>query len=1623
MSIQSTRRRIYLATGLLITTITALLWLARNESPVHPATLKATASAAQDASPPDSRPRIAKASQKQAIPPSERINSEEVWDIDLGGQPLSIALALDEAVLRDADGKESIARLSPPATEETLPARLAELSAPKGVFPVAYLAGKERSTATRRIVTPDLRVQLDAAAAEKVATANQLVIKDRPSYAPGWVVMTAKSPFAALDAMINLRAIQEVASADVLLAVQHNLRALPNDPLVTSQWHLKKTTGSSIGTDVNIETAWNYPSTTGSRGLGIRIGVVDDGLQTAHPDLAPNVDTTNDKDWNGGDADPNPGTGDDHGTACAGNAAAKGNNGIGVSGTAPDATLVGMRLIAAAVTDAQEAEAMTYLPDLIQIKTNSWGPNDTGTSLDSPGPLTVAALQNAATTGRGGKGSIILWAGGNGGDVSDNSNYDGYANSIYTIAIGATDSAGKRAYYSEPGSNLVACAPSSGITGTLGITTVDRTGSSGYNTASSASGGDYTNDFGGTSSATPTAAGIVALILEKNPNLGWRDVQEILIRTAVKPPSSTGWVDNTAGFHFNHDFGAGLIDATAAINLAANWTNLPAQTSATSTRTGLATAIPNNNAAGATTTFDLSASSIRVEQVTLKLSATHSYRGNLKVTLTSPGGMSSTLAEVHPDTNANYSNWTFSSVRNWGEISTGTWTLKVADLSSTGNSTGGTLTGAELKIFGSPGTPVNPAPIAQITQPTDGQVFSPGVSVTVNVSASDLVASGGAGVVSQVELFDNNISLGTDATAPYSFSYTPALGSHSLIAKATDSEAAVGTSVSVNFTVVNQAPVITAAVLSAIGQSYSDVPLTVSSITASDPEGTALTYSYQWQSSVNQTVFTNEPGATSVTAPALAGKLLRCVVTASDGSFSSTAFTTAAVNLLTRPGTVASTGTPYSYTSGLVLRGTDSALSRRAIINEFSQGPSGSSSEWIEILTLQAGSLAYWDLHDDAGNIVIFLDAPVWDNIPAGTLIVVYNGASKDPLLPADDLDPSDKRMVVSSTNPAYFDAASDAWLPLGNSGDSIFLADDTAAVVASVAYGSSTGATPNVGSVGSAKSAYYAGDTDTGANLAANWRVTTSLTSRNLRAFLPGVTLTGGSYSQNFNTTPGVSGTTYPDGWTSYDGSTADAAMVAGTQASTVGANYNYGSRIGLLGSGSAFEPSSLVLALANTTGLSGMKISFDVVKIREQTRSMGFKLQYSTTSATTGFTDVAGGAYTSAAIAEGTVTSFGNIVLPASVENLSTTVYLRWLYETASGTGSRDGLALDNVVVSTATAAPTLTLTVTPTTFAENIGTTAATGTVRIPAALGAPLIVTLGSSDTSEATAPATVTIAAGQTSSPSFAITAVDDLISDGPQSVTLTASALGYADSALVLTVTDNEPTVEGVTPGTANNAANLGFVTAIRNGSLNTPALFRIGVGATIPTALTLNPSTGTLSGTLAASNPAGDYLIVIERYNTLGETVSQTYTLTLTAGASDTYAAWISNYPAVGAASGLNDDADRDGIPNGIENILGTAPDASTTGLTQISATATTLVFRHSRSNSIASDLTSSYEWSGNLVNWQPSAATEDGTSVTISTATITDTTAPDNDLVEVTATMTGTSKPQIFVRLKATR
>ncbi len=399
-----------------------------------------------------------------------------------------------------------------------------------------------------------------------------------------------------------------------------------------------------------------------------------------------------------------------------------------------------------------------------------------------------------------------MWAAGNGGDVLDNSNYDGYANSIYTAAVAAFDSLSRQAYYSEPGANILVAAPSSGDVPSLEITTVDRSGANGYNTGSTSgelSDANYTQTFGGPSSATPTAAGVVALVLQANPNLGWRDVQEILIKSARKVnPTDPDWKTNGGGFHFNHKFGAGLIDAAAAVALAKKFPALGAMRS-TSVVSTTSTPIPDNSTTGVTRTFSFTSAPVsRVEHVTVKLTVTNVPKGQLEVTLTSPSGTVSRLCETGSDTANKFTGWTFMTVRNWGENPGGTWTLKVADRKS---GTTGSLTSAEVTLFGSSGAIVNPPPVVTLTAPTEGQTFPPNSAVTLTATATDLNAIGNAGIISQVQFFNGATSLGIDTTAPYSIAWTTpaAVGGCVLTARATDTEGAAATSVPVNVTIAN----------------------------------------------------------------------------------------------------------------------------------------------------------------------------------------------------------------------------------------------------------------------------------------------------------------------------------------------------------------------------------------------------------------------------------------------------------------------------------------------------------------------------------------------------------------------------------------------------------------------------------------------------------------------------------------------------------------------------------------------------------------------------------------------------------------------------------------------------
>jgi subtilisin family serine protease len=782
------------------------------------------------------------------------------FSIEHGGALRELALAKDELYVRNADGIGRVVSIPPASNASELLGQIEKLHKEPGSAPelILYPPGAARNESTRRIVTRDILIEADSrTAADSLATASGLSFKSAPGYAKGKYIYEAPSSPEALAFFVKTA---DSASPYVtpLLASKVAKMAMPNDPLVQKQWHLKfqNQLGAVTGTDVNVESVWKYPSTTKFnssnatgghiRGNGTTIGIVDDGMEWSHPDLLPNVLRNLQKDWNGKDFDPKPYfSNDNHGTACAGVAAARANNRIGVSGVAPEANLVGMRLIADAQTDADVAEAVTWYPDAIHIKSNSWGysPFTTNSStrlfeswnpIVSPDPLTEAALEYAAKYGRGGKGSVITFAAGNSDEFKLTSNgtaqksgarvdFQALPNSIYTIAVGALNSLGKKSNYSQVGSSLLISAPSNTTDGTgLGIMTTDNKGPRGYNYGvhntqftwppvnDFKGSGDVTQNFGGTSSATPAVSGVIALMLQRNPNLGWRDVQEILIRSAVRiDASDSDWItanrtDHVTGnltvpFHFNHKFGAGLVDAAAAVALSGNWTNLKSQKSETVT-----TNSTNAIGSGATVnrTFTVNGTNLRVEHATLALTVTDIPKGDLTITLSSPTGSNSTLCEPHSDTTNTFTNWKFMTVRNWAESSNGTWTLSITN---NGTSTGN-LTNAELIVYG---TPMSSNATTTVTLTASTTLATLSTNITLNATAvavgSNGSATGNITVVQFFQTFNSTTTLIGNGTltgnasnpAAYTLSWNTAnltAGNYSITANATSSGNVTGVS-------------------------------------------------------------------------------------------------------------------------------------------------------------------------------------------------------------------------------------------------------------------------------------------------------------------------------------------------------------------------------------------------------------------------------------------------------------------------------------------------------------------------------------------------------------------------------------------------------------------------------------------------------------------------------------------------------------------------------------------------------------------------------------------------------------------------------------------------------------
>ncbi|RMG63858.1 MAG: peptidase S8 [Chloroflexi bacterium] len=534
------------------------------------------------------------------------------------------------------------------------------------------------------LYTENLFVKFDDEA--KAATCRQLIkkygltIKSPVDYVRNGYFLGAPEGIGLEVFDVAQRLLQEEAVEychPELIRRRRDRAAFPN------QWHLRKTTigGRVIDQSANVEAAWAL-----SQGEGVTIAIIDDGVDIDHEEFGSAGKIVAPRDVTRRTDDPRPGNSDNHGTACAGVACANGM--FGASGVAPKARLMPIRLTSG-LGSQHEADAFVWAAqhgaDVISC---SWGPAD-GQWWNPNDPLhkqvvplpdsTRLAMDYAVRNGRNGKGCVILFAAGNGNESVDN---DGYASYDKVIAVAACNDMGTRAAYSDYGKAIWCAFPSNHGHPSLtpGIWTTDRTGAPGYNPGQTSRGdaqGNYTNSFGGTSSACPGVAGVAALILARNPDLRWDEVREIIKNSCDKIDAANGNYDANGHSPW---YGFGRVNARKAVELAAP--PQPQPVVIVSVKQDVP--IPDLKSAKLSATV---AETRPLKGLKVWVDIEHTYRGDLVVTLKPPAasGIGDIVLHNRQGGAANHIKQTYDAANTpalasvAGKSPSGEWTLLVAD--------------------------------------------------------------------------------------------------------------------------------------------------------------------------------------------------------------------------------------------------------------------------------------------------------------------------------------------------------------------------------------------------------------------------------------------------------------------------------------------------------------------------------------------------------------------------------------------------------------------------------------------------------------------------------------------------------------------------------------------------------------------------------------------------------------------------------------------------------------------------------------------------------------------------------------------------------------------------------
>lgn len=559
-----------------------------------------------------------------------------------------------------------------------------------------------------------------------------------------------------------------------------------NDPLFASQWNLVNTgqryVDNANGTaaaneaagravnggmllDINVRDAW----AAGYTGKGIIQSVSDDGFFLAHEDIQNNLDAA--KAYNGSNAQvgaaafvtansvANAAAAHQHGTVVGTIAAAEANNGLGIVGVAFNSKLI-PALILETQPAADLAAHLNYLrANNVDVSLNSYGAdpafsenygNYMGMAPGYTGPDQTAnlavgvAIRQAAELGRNGLGMVIEFSAGNQRGTGADSALTMGTSSRFVMAVGATDEVGNVAEYGSRGTNiLVSAFGGSGpgdqtVNAGFGIIAGDNEGqlNNGYNPTPNNPQYSFFNT--GTSYSGPTVGGVAALMLQANPNLGFRDVSNILAMTARKvgaqatnnyvTTNTTDW--NLGGMHHSSEgVGFGLVDATAAVRMAeqwiwaanttANWRSLEGAVAP-----GLAAPIVDGGpATTATATIAAAANlaNVRIERMEFEIGITAANPSELRAFIVSPNG---TEVEIFrnplsrptakdangndvPDPNMQDTPWpgvfSIGSTAFLGENALGNWTIRVTDTVN-GSMTNATLDSFVVRAWGSEAT-------------------------------------------------------------------------------------------------------------------------------------------------------------------------------------------------------------------------------------------------------------------------------------------------------------------------------------------------------------------------------------------------------------------------------------------------------------------------------------------------------------------------------------------------------------------------------------------------------------------------------------------------------------------------------------------------------------------------------------------------------------------------------------------------------------------------------------------------------------------------------------------------------------------------------------------------------